>query len=304
MATRKTAKSTKTADQSRVGKQATSKSTGIPAPKSSKAAAAKTSTPQVKATVKKAASRKSITKAPVVKKSVAKKPVAGKSPAKNSVSKKAVSKKAVSKQAASKQAVTKKAASKQAVTKNALAKKTAAKKLSATKISARRSVSKQSELNTSVAAKAVHPASSKAMAAKQATAKTLTPEAATLADNARRKLPAKSSAGLSRTPSALGAGLARSAGGAKSEKPARRTSPRQALAATRKRLEDKQAHDREVQPWQRLDSHQTQVPEPGFQSNEAREAATELHAAESRLKAMHGSVGTQDRRSQGKRDHR
>ena len=294
MATRKTAKSTKTADQSRVGKQATSKSTGIPAPKSSKAAAAKTSTPQVKATVKKAASRKSITKAPVVKKSVAKKPVAGKSPAKNSVSKKAVSKKAVSKQAASKQAVTK----------NALAKKTAAKKLSATKISARRSVSKQSELNTSVAAKAVHPASSKAMAAKQATAKTLTPEAATLADNARRKLPAKSSAGLSRTPSALGAGLARSAGGAKSEKPARRTSPRQALAATRKRLEDKQAHDREVQPWQRLDSHQTQVPEPGFQSNEAREAATELHAAESRLKAMHGSVGTQDRRSQGKRDHR
>ncbi len=71
-----------------------------------------------------------------------------------------------------------------------------------------------------------------------------------------------------------------------------------------KLLENKQAHDREVQPWHLLDSHQTHVPEPGFQSNEAQGAAMELHAAESRLKAIHGSSGTQDRRNQGKRDNR
>ncbi|HYM86261.1 MAG TPA: hypothetical protein VET30_05935 [Pseudoxanthomonas sp.] len=88
-------------------------------------------------------------------------------------------------------------------------------------------------------------------------------------------------------------------------KPApRKPTPGQALAATRKLLEQKQAHDREVQPWQLLDPQQTHVPDAGFQSNEAADKAVELHAAESRMKAIHGSAGTQDRHNQGKRDNR
>jgi len=73
---------------------------------------------------------------------------------------------------------------------------------------------------------------------------------------------------------------------------------------TKKLLEQKQAHDREMQPWQLLDAQQNHVPDPGFQSAEAAEAAVELHAAESRMKAIQGSAGTQDRRNQGKRDNR
>jgi hypothetical protein len=84
----------------------------------------------------------------------------------------------------------------------------------------------------------------------------------------------------------------------------RNVTPRQALAKTRKLLEQKQAHDRETQPWQLLDPNQTPVAEAGFQSNEAADKAVELHAAESRMKAIQGSSGTQDRRKQGKRDNR
>jgi hypothetical protein len=76
------------------------------------------------------------------------------------------------------------------------------------------------------------------------------------------------------------------------------------LAVTRKLLEQKQAHDRESQPWQLLDPHHAQMHEPALQSSEAAEKAVELHAAESRMKAIQGSAGTQDRRNQGKRDHR
>ena len=85
---------------------------------------------------------------------------------------------------------------------------------------------------------------------------------------------------------------------------ARKPTPRQALAVTRKLLEEKTAHDREPQPWQLLDPHTMHVADPLIQSNEALEKANELHAAESRMKAIQGSMGTQDRRSQGKRDNR
>ena len=85
---------------------------------------------------------------------------------------------------------------------------------------------------------------------------------------------------------------------------ARKPTPRQALAVTRKLLEEKTAHDREPQPWQLLDAHAMHVADALIQSNEALEKANELHAAESRMKAIQGSMGTQDRRSQGKRDNR
>ncbi|WP_176943731.1 hypothetical protein [Pseudoxanthomonas sp. CF125] len=98
---------------------------------------------------------------------------------------------------------------------------------------------------------------------------------------------------------------ARSAPAKRASKAAtRKVTPRQALASTRKLLEQKQAHDRETQPWQLLDPHHTPAADPGFQSNEAADKAVELHAAESRMKAIQGSSGTQDRRNQGKRDNR
>ncbi|WP_176520144.1 hypothetical protein [Pseudoxanthomonas wuyuanensis] len=81
--------------------------------------------------------------------------------------------------------------------------------------------------------------------------------------------------------------------------------PRQALARTRKLLEQKQQARREVQPWQLLDgAPQAHASGPALQSPEAAGKALELHAGESRMKAIQGSVGTRDRRNQGKRDHR
>ncbi|MFP7721357.1 hypothetical protein [Lysobacter sp. A3-1-A15] len=76
------------------------------------------------------------------------------------------------------------------------------------------------------------------------------------------------------------------------------------MANTRKLLAAKQAHDREPQPWQQLGSPGSHVNEAGFQSAEAAAKAEELHAAESRMDAIQGSIGTQDRHHQGKRDSR
>ena len=88
------------------------------------------------------------------------------------------------------------------------------------------------------------------------------------------------------------------------KKPAKAISPRQALANTRKLLEAKQQHDREPQPWQALDPQVQHVPQPGYQSGQAEGKAQELHAGESRMASIHGSMGARDRRNQGKRDHR
>lgn len=92
--------------------------------------------------------------------------------------------------------------------------------------------------------------------------------------------------------------------------PAKRAAAKQAPAkkvATKKVAAKKQAkrrHDRETPPWQALDEHHPQAPQPGFQSDEARMKAVELHAAESRLEAIQGSVSTVGRHNQGKRDQR
>ncbi|MBC7991126.1 MAG: hypothetical protein H7Y19_16300 [Luteimonas sp.] len=84
----------------------------------------------------------------------------------------------------------------------------------------------------------------------------------------------------------------------------RKITPQQALANTRKLLKAKQAHDRQPQPWQTLDPEHGHVPQSGFQSPEAAQKAEELHAGESRMQAIQGSIGTQDRHAQGKRDSR
>ena len=80
--------------------------------------------------------------------------------------------------------------------------------------------------------------------------------------------------------------------------------PEQALANTRALLEAKQEHDRQPPPWQALEGGAGQSPQSGFQSDEARAKANELHAAESRMDAIQGSIGTQDRHQQGRRDAR
>jgi len=46
------------------------------------------------------------------------------------------------------------------------------------------------------------------------------------------------------------------------------------------------------------------VPEAGFQSEEARLKANELHQGETHQSAIQGSIGTTDRHNQGKRDSR
>jgi hypothetical protein len=85
---------------------------------------------------------------------------------------------------------------------------------------------------------------------------------------------------------------------------ARAITPEQALANTRKLLEAKQEHDRQVQPWQQLDDGRGPAPHAGHQSEEAAAKAEQLHAAESRVQAIQGSISTQDRHNQGKRDNR
>ena len=85
----------------------------------------------------------------------------------------------------------------------------------------------------------------------------------------------------------------------------KKITPEQALQTAKALLEQKQEHDRQPAPWQQLDENgHGSTPGTGFVSSEAAAKALELHAAESRMKAIQGSSGTQDRRNQGKRDHR
>ena len=79
---------------------------------------------------------------------------------------------------------------------------------------------------------------------------------------------------------------------------------RKALAATKKLLAQKQQKDRQPQPWQQETDGQDQLPDPGFQSGDAKHKALDLHAAEMRQKPIGGSIGTRNRLNQAKRDKR
>lgn len=80
--------------------------------------------------------------------------------------------------------------------------------------------------------------------------------------------------------------------------------PGQALAQTHALLEAKHAHDAEPRPWRENLDGASAIGRPGFQSGPAAQRAHRLHAAESRMSAIQGSMSTRDRISQGKRDHR
>ncbi|QDW65889.1 hypothetical protein [Luteimonas granuli] len=80
--------------------------------------------------------------------------------------------------------------------------------------------------------------------------------------------------------------------------------PEGALESTRRLLEAKQERDRSPRPWHSLGHAADPVPEPGYQSPQAASKAQELHAGESRMTPIHGSISTHDRHNQGKRDSR
>ena len=83
--------------------------------------------------------------------------------------------------------------------------------------------------------------------------------------------------------------------------------PEQALARTRELLQAHQEQARETPAWRQLvDPHAVPqaVGAADHASAEAEARLRELHAGESRMRAIQGSVSTHDRRNQRKRDHR
>jgi hypothetical protein len=136
----------------------------------------------------------------------------------------------------------------------------------------------------------------KTAAAKKAPAKKAAPKKAAAKKSAAKR-PQKSAA---KRPAARKAPRK-----APARRAARGITPAQALANTRRLLEEKQAHDRESPPWQAFEARHGHEPHAsGFQDAQARDRANELHAGESRLEAIQGAVGTRDRHNQGKRDQR
>ena len=156
-------------------------------------------------------------------------------------------------------------------------------------------------------AKTAKPAAKKA-AAKKTASKAVAKKTVASKPLAKKAASASTMKGAARAPAkAAGTRAAGSAAKKSPSRPARKPrgiTPEQALANTRALLEAKQAHDREPPPWQSLETPGGQAPQSGFQSDEARIKADELHAGESRMQAIQGSISTQDRHQQGKRDAR
>jgi len=79
----------------------------------------------------------------------------------------------------------------------------------------------------------------------------------------------------------------------------------EAMENTRELLAAKQARARKPPPWQEHDAtRHGNVAKSGFESESARDRATELHQDEMRLQANEGSISDSDRRQQGRRDSR
>jgi hypothetical protein len=145
-------------------------------------------------------------------------------------------------------------------------------------------------------------------AAKKAAKKTVVRKASPRKAAAKKATSGKAPAGKAATKkSAAKKSTARKAAPRKAaakKRAARGITPARALANTRRLLEAKHAHDREAPPWQALEARHGTAPHAGFQDEQARDQANELHAAESRMEAIQGAIGTQDRHNQGKRDQR
>ncbi|UWX03459.1 hypothetical protein H1235_09760 [Pseudoxanthomonas sp. NC8] len=81
--------------------------------------------------------------------------------------------------------------------------------------------------------------------------------------------------------------------------------PELALARTRELLQAHREQARHTPQWRLLDqAHATQPEGDGHAQVEVAAKIQELHAGESRMRAIQGSASTHDRRNQRKRDHR
>lgn len=206
---------------------------------------------------------------------------------------KKVPKKAVKKAATKKQAATKKAAVKTA------ARKSPARKAATRKVATKRATAKKTAVKKTAKKVVAKKTTAKKVAAKKATAKKATVKKAVARKTAQKASPRRVvRKGGQPAPKAAGKKQAGTAS------KTRAITPEQALANTRKLLEAKQEHDRQVQPWQQLDDGHGPAPHVGHEFGEATAKAEQLHAAESRVQAIQGSNSTQDRHNQGKRDNR
>jgi hypothetical protein len=235
-----------------------------------KKAAKKTATKKAVAKkVAKKAAKKAAKK--VVKKAIKK--AVGKTPSRKAVKKSAI------KKAAKKPA---KKATRQVARK--VAEKTAARKAPA------KTVAESSPAKQAPAKKAVRKRAAKV--AKQAVRKAVAKRVAKKTAVINRRTPASSTRVLDTRTRPPRASLKK------------KVTPEQALAKTQELLAAKLEHDRQPQPWQLLDETAGHTSDGGFVPLEAAAKANELHLAESRVKAVQGSASVQDRRNQGKRDHR
>jgi hypothetical protein len=81
--------------------------------------------------------------------------------------------------------------------------------------------------------------------------------------------------------------------------------PERALARTRELLQVHQEQARQTPAWRLLEEPHAAHPEgEGHAPAEVAAKIQELHAGESRMRAIQGSASTHDRRNQRKRDHR
>lgn len=141
-------------------------------------------------------------------------------------------------------------------------------------------------------------------AAKSAPAKAATSMTAVRKSAAATAAPARAAT----RPSAAGpnakTATQRSSSATAADGKSRRISPEQALANTRGLLDAKRDNRRQPQSWQTLGPAQAHPGSEGFQSPGAIDKAEELHAAESHITPIQGSISTRDRHQQGKRDAR
>lgn len=229
----------------------------------------------LKATAKKATARKAAAKSVVAKKSgVARKAATKKAVAKRTAAKKPATKKSASKKSAARKTAPKKSATKKTTTRKTATKKVATRNASTGKVST----------GTRTVVEAGAP--KKAAIAKKAASKAVMPSRRTATGAKSRKA------------------VRPAAGGRRKAPP---LTPEQALARTRELLQAHQEQARETPAWRQLEDPHAAPQAVGAADHASAEAEArlrELHAGETRMRAIQGSVSTHDRRNQRKRDHR
>lgn len=211
---------------------------------------------------------------------------------------------APAKQAASKRASssgTNKAATAKAVTAKTAIATTTSSRTAATKTAAKKIATPRA---SAAARTGASPSASKT--ASKSASKTASKTASKATSKTATKMPVRTRSAATVTPRPLATGAAsRTPGSASgSARKSRKISPEQALANTRGLLDAKHQHDRQPQSWQAFRPNQSHPGSDGFQSPGAMDKAEELHAAESRITPIQGSISTHDRHNQGKRDSR